>query len=190
MSRERWWIVAKAVAYELRPFTLPTKDDLKNAAKATRTNAEQLWAEAQRLAPKVVEVARNSNPLRVFQLFLWLSGWALFIWLEFGECEGRSCGGWFFAERHVVIEQQRVTLNKPSSRGSSFSYSQHGSAAQSTAAPWVGQLVAYLDIRNIYEYGVRVHGYIYSCVAMCVCPERSECADVAFDAQITKSCSF
>lgn len=101
MSREKWWVVAKAVAYELRPFTLPSKDDLKNAAKATRTNADQLWAEAQRLAPKVVEIAKNSNPLKVFQLFLWLGGWALFIWLEFGECEGRCGrgGGWFFAEK-------------------------------------------------------------------------------------------
>lgn len=108
MSREKWWVVAKAVAYELRPFTLPSKDDLKNAAKATRTNADQLWAEAQRLAPKVVEIAKNSNPLKVFQLFLWLSGWALFIWLEFGECEGRCRGG-------VVLRGKSTSLNTDSS---------------------------------------------------------------------------
>lgn len=88
--RETWWGVLKVVAYELRPFTLPTKDDLKQTAIATRTNAEQLWAEANRLAPVAVEVTRGLNPLRVVQFFVWLFGWVSFIWLEFGECYFRQ----------------------------------------------------------------------------------------------------
>lgn len=82
---DKWWGVAKAVAYELRPFTLPTRGDLKNAAEATKTNANQLWVEAKRLAPEVVEIIKGLNPLRALEVFAWLGGWALFIWLEFGE---------------------------------------------------------------------------------------------------------
>lgn len=89
-QREKWWGVAKAVAYELRPFSLPTKEDLQNAVTATKTNAEQLWAAAKRLAPEVVEVVKVLNPLRVLMVFAWLCGWAGFIWLEFGEFERAS----------------------------------------------------------------------------------------------------
>lgn len=83
--RERWLGAIKAVGYELRPFTLPTKDDLAKAARATKMNAEQLWTEARRLAPEIVQVIKSLNPLRALMVLTWVCGWAGFIWLEFGE---------------------------------------------------------------------------------------------------------
>lgn len=82
---EKWWSVAKAIAFELKPFSLPTGEDLVNAGKSVRTNVGQIAAEIKRLAPEAVGVVKGFNPLRALGLFAWLCGWALFIWLEFGE---------------------------------------------------------------------------------------------------------
>lgn len=82
---ERWWGVAKAIAYELKPFSLPTVEDVSNAGISVRTNVGQIAAEIKRVAPEAVSVVKAFDPLRALGLFAWLCGWALFIWLEFGE---------------------------------------------------------------------------------------------------------
>lgn len=82
---EKWWSVIKAIAYELKPFSLPTVEDVSNASKSVGTNVGQIAAEIKRLAPEVVGAVKAFNPLRALGLFTWLCGWALFIWLEFGE---------------------------------------------------------------------------------------------------------
>lgn len=80
-----WWGVAKTVAYELRPFTLPTYQDLENTAQATRTNVEQLWIALKELAPGLADAVRSVNLAKLMMVFTWLCGWAGFIWLEFGK---------------------------------------------------------------------------------------------------------
>lgn len=83
--KKRYWGVVKAIAYELRPFPMPTKEDLKMAVVSGRTNVEQLLAEARRLAPEVWDVVKGLKPLSVLIALAWLCGWAGFVWLEFGE---------------------------------------------------------------------------------------------------------
>lgn len=85
-QRTKWWGVAKAVAYELRPFTLPSQDDVKMGAEAARTNAQQLWAEAKRLGPEVWKFAKGLKLLNMLMVFSWLCGWKGFSWLGFGKC--------------------------------------------------------------------------------------------------------
>lgn len=87
---EKWWGVAKAIAYELKPFSLPTVEDVSNAGKSVRTNVGQIAAEIKRVAPEAVSVVKAFDPLRALGLFAWLCGWALFIWIEFGECVMRQ----------------------------------------------------------------------------------------------------
>lgn len=81
----KWWQVIKAVAYELRPFTLPTKEDLKIAMTSMRTNVEQISAEAKRVTPEVCNTVKEMNPFTILAVFAWLYGWAGSIWFEFGE---------------------------------------------------------------------------------------------------------
>lgn len=83
--KEKWWSVVKAVAYELRPFTLPSKDDLKWGVAFTVTNAKQLSDEAQRVAPEVWETVKGLKPFTGLSIIAWLCGWVGFVWLEFGE---------------------------------------------------------------------------------------------------------
>ncbi|CAM9907727.1 unnamed protein product [Ectocarpus fasciculatus] len=82
--REKWWSVIKAVAFELKPFSLPTVEDVKAAAVAVRTNVRQVTDELVRVTPEAVGAVKAVNPLRALGLLAWLCGWALFIWLEFG----------------------------------------------------------------------------------------------------------
>lgn len=81
---EKWLNVAKAIAFELKPFSMPTRETLVNAGKSVRTNVGQVTAELKRVAPEAVRVVKGFNPLRTLGLFAWLCGWALFIWVEFG----------------------------------------------------------------------------------------------------------
>lgn len=87
---EKWWNTAKAIAWELKPFSMPTRQDVVNAGKSVRTNVGQVAAELKRVAPGAVSVVRGLNPLWTLGLFAWLCGWALFIWLEFGEDTQKS----------------------------------------------------------------------------------------------------
>ena len=89
---ESFWGVVKAIAYELRPFTLPNRGDLKRTAKKMQINAQQLWAEGGRLMPEIVEAAKGVNPLRALKIVAWLIGWAVFTWIEFGEEIGERVG--------------------------------------------------------------------------------------------------
>lgn len=82
---EKWWSIAKAIAFELKPFSMPTRQDVVNAGKSVRTNVGQITAELTRVAPEAVHVVKGFNPLKTLGLFAWLCGWALFIWLEFGK---------------------------------------------------------------------------------------------------------
>lgn len=82
---EKWWNIAKAIAFELKPFSLPTRQDVVNAGKSVRTNLGQVTAELKRVAPEAVRVVKGFNPLMILGLFAWFCAWALFIWLEFGE---------------------------------------------------------------------------------------------------------
>lgn len=82
---EKWWSVVKAIAYELKPFSLPTIQGVSNAGRSVRTNAGQIVAEIKRVAPEAVGVVKAFDPLKALGLFAWICGWALFIWLEFGE---------------------------------------------------------------------------------------------------------
>lgn len=81
----KWWNIAKAIAFELKPFSMPTRQDVVSAGKSVRTNVGQITAELKRVAPEAVSVVKGFNPLKTLALFSWLCGWALFIWLEFGE---------------------------------------------------------------------------------------------------------
>lgn len=109
---EAWWGIAKAIAYELRPFTIPSKDDLKNAAKALEINAKQLWAEGRRLAPEILETAKSVNPLRALSVLAWLCGWAIFTWIEFGEEVEES---WWIrsGKSSPVVTQFNITYHWP-----------------------------------------------------------------------------
>ncbi|CAN0503223.1 unnamed protein product [Ectocarpus sp. 8 AP-2014] len=82
--REEWWSVIKAIAFELKPFSLPGVEDVKAAAVAVRTNVRQVVDELVRVTPEAVGAVKTVNPLRALGLLAWLCGWALFIWLEFG----------------------------------------------------------------------------------------------------------
>lgn len=84
-ARAKWFGIAKSIAYELRPFTLPTKKDLEQACQSVKTNANQIRAEVERLAPEVWKVVKSLEPANIAMVCGWLLGWALFIWLEFGE---------------------------------------------------------------------------------------------------------
>lgn len=84
---EKWWNIAKALAFELKPFSMPTRQDVVNAVKSVRTNVGQITAEVKRVAPEAVRVVKGFNPLKTLGLFSWLCGWALFIWLEFGKSD-------------------------------------------------------------------------------------------------------
>lgn len=83
--REKWWSVVKAIAFELKPFSLPSVEDVKAAAVTVRTNVRQVTDELVRVTPEAVGAVKAVNPLRALGLLAWLCGWALFIWLEFGK---------------------------------------------------------------------------------------------------------
>lgn len=108
------WEFAKAAAYELRPFQLPTIADLKCCSMAMRTNAQQLFAEAKRLAPEGLRLLRGLNLFTFAAVCAWLAGWALFIYLEFGETQrvrlrnasaGTSLQRHFYAGNCFVVLQ-------------------------------------------------------------------------------------
>eukprot|EP00903_Cladosiphon_okamuranus_P009386 g8950.t1 len=81
---EKWWNIAKAIAYELKPFSMPTRQDVVNAGESVRTNVGQITAELKRVAPEAVRVVKGLEPLKALGVLSWLCGWAFFIWLEFG----------------------------------------------------------------------------------------------------------
>lgn len=81
----KWWRVAKDVAYEFRPFVLPTSQDVKHAVEQTKINVEQLWTTFKELVPALANAVKGLNPKGVLMMLAWLCGWAGFIWLEFGE---------------------------------------------------------------------------------------------------------
>ncbi|CAM9676080.1 unnamed protein product [Pylaiella littoralis] len=62
---EKWWSVVKAIAYELKPFSLPTIQGVSNAGRSVRTNAGQIVAEIKRVAPE-------STTKRTHNIFLTL----------------------------------------------------------------------------------------------------------------------
>ncbi|CAM9879875.1 unnamed protein product [Scytosiphon promiscuus] len=82
--REKYWSVIKAVAFELKPFSLPTREGLQGAFESIRTNAGQIAAELKRVAPEAVGVLKTCDPFKMLGLSVWLLGWSFFIWLEFG----------------------------------------------------------------------------------------------------------
>lgn len=81
---QKWWSIAKAIAFELKPFSMPTRQDAGNAGKSVKTNVSQITAELKRVAPEAFRVVKGFNSLKTLGLLSWLCGWALFIWLEFG----------------------------------------------------------------------------------------------------------
>lgn len=90
---EKWMRVAKAIAFELKPFSLPTREDVVTTWESLKRNLGQVATEMKRLGPEAVRVAKGFNPLGALALFAWLCGWALFIWVEFGELVNSSyCG--------------------------------------------------------------------------------------------------
>lgn len=84
-AREKWLGVTKTICYELRPFTLPSKEDLNNFAQQMNTNAQQIKAEGERLAPEIWKLVKRLEPMKTAAVCGWLCGWAGFIWLEFGK---------------------------------------------------------------------------------------------------------
>eukprot|EP00752_Nemacystus_decipiens_P010588 g9429.t1 len=81
---EKWWNIAKAIAFELKPFSMPTRQDAVTAGKSVRTNVGQITAELKRVAPEAVRVVKDFDPLKTLAFLSWFCGWAFFIWLEFG----------------------------------------------------------------------------------------------------------
>lgn len=84
-ARAKWLGIAKAICYELRPCTLPTREDLRNIAEEINKNAHQIKAEGERLAPEISKLVKSLEPMKTAAVCGWLCGWVGFIWLEFGK---------------------------------------------------------------------------------------------------------
>lgn len=74
----------KAVAYELKPFSLPTKEGLISTAESCRKNAEIIWCEAKKLAPIIWRVIASFTLSGVLKVSVWLAAWAGATYIEFG----------------------------------------------------------------------------------------------------------
>ena len=83
-----WWKIITAIAYELKPFSLPTKHDLINTIQSTRVILVALWADlcsvSKALHPTLM-TAFHSLTLRQACIGVsWCLLFLLFIHLEFG----------------------------------------------------------------------------------------------------------
>jgi hypothetical protein len=84
----KWWTILKAIAYELKPFTLPTRHDLVNTWIHTRATAQLLWREGvqgyQLVRPMVIPFLRGLSWRSIGGASAFLLVYSVFIRIEFG----------------------------------------------------------------------------------------------------------
>jgi Uncharacterized conserved domain (SAYSvFN) len=79
------WPLLKSIAFELRPFPMPSKADVADSARSLAKNATALATAVFSAAKYVAEALVNAyTAQRAIKLGGWLSCWALFAYFEFG----------------------------------------------------------------------------------------------------------
>jgi Uncharacterized conserved domain (SAYSvFN) len=79
------WPLLKSIAFELRPFPMPSKADVADSARSLAKNASALATAVFSAAKFVAESLVNAFTVpRALKLGGWLGCWAFFAYLEFG----------------------------------------------------------------------------------------------------------
>ncbi|CAM9800101.1 unnamed protein product, partial [Discosporangium mesarthrocarpum] len=84
IKTEKWWAIAKAIGYELRPFPMPTREDVVHFVASLKKNGGQIYDELCRVTPHACRAASKVKPGTALAVSAWVGGWALFTWFEFG----------------------------------------------------------------------------------------------------------
>ncbi|CAM9682577.1 unnamed protein product [Phaeothamnion confervicola] len=82
------WELLKQIAFELKPFDLPTKEGCRRVAASAQKDAKFLWDEFNRVLPifwaHVQSTAANVPPATAFRAALWLAGWVISSTVDIG----------------------------------------------------------------------------------------------------------
>lgn len=86
--KPRWLEVLSSIAYELKPFSLPTKHDLINSYHSTRVTIKALWEDLcntyKTVQPVVVRFLHSVTLKQAGLTGAWLCLYLLFVYWEFG----------------------------------------------------------------------------------------------------------